>query len=323
MKKQLLFLSLFTINILIAQVPSYVPTNGLVGYWPFNGNASDLNGNGNNGIVNGANLTTDRFGNANSAYLFNGLNNYIELGNISGLNSTNGISMSAWIQWNGTNGITNHQYIFQIAPNPNGAITITDTSSLVINVLNCNCVNDTQVTTSINQNTWYHVVLTYDLLNGDQKLYLNGILIGTTHENMYSYYTVNNSPSRFGNYYFNSHYFKGSIDEGVLWNRALTQSEITTLYTTLSTEQPLANNQITVYPNPAKEQITIDCGTISNASDWSYKIVNTLGQQVLNGEINSQQNVVLLNSLNVTGVYFVKIYDASNNLLNTKKIVLQ
>jgi len=37
-----------------AQVPSYVPTNGLVGWWPFNGNANDESGNGNNGTVNGA-----------------------------------------------------------------------------------------------------------------------------------------------------------------------------------------------------------------------------------------------------------------------------
>jgi hypothetical protein len=95
------------------------------------------------------------------------------------------------------------------------------------------------------------------------------------------------------------------------------------LYTTLGTNEITQNNQIIVYPNPAKEQITIDCSTISNAIGWSYKIVNTLGQEVLNGEINSQQNVVPLNSLNGTGVYLVKIYDASNNLLNTKKIVLQ
>jgi len=52
-------------------------------------------------------------------------------------------------------------------------------------------------------------------------------------------------------------------------------------------------------------------------------MVNTLGQEVLNGEINNQQNVVSLNSINATGVYLVKIYDASNNLLNTKKIMLQ
>jgi hypothetical protein len=72
MKKQLLFLSLFAINVLTAQIPSYVPTNGLVGYWPFNGNANDISGNGNNGTVNGATLTTDRFGNTNSAYSFDG-----------------------------------------------------------------------------------------------------------------------------------------------------------------------------------------------------------------------------------------------------------
>ncbi|WP_395655413.1 hypothetical protein [Flavobacterium sp.] len=43
-----------------AQVPSNVPTNGLVGYWPFNGNANDVSGNNLNGTVTGASLTTDR-----------------------------------------------------------------------------------------------------------------------------------------------------------------------------------------------------------------------------------------------------------------------
>ena len=58
---------------LVAQVPSYVPTNGLVGYWPFNGNANDESGNGNNLTINGPTLTTDRFGNSNNAYLFQGV----------------------------------------------------------------------------------------------------------------------------------------------------------------------------------------------------------------------------------------------------------
>ena len=43
-----------------AQVPNYVPSNGLVAWWPFSGNANDASGNGNNGTVNGATLTTDR-----------------------------------------------------------------------------------------------------------------------------------------------------------------------------------------------------------------------------------------------------------------------
>ncbi len=47
-------------------------SNGLVAYYPFNGNAFDESGNGNYGIVEGATLTADRFGNMNSAYHFAG-----------------------------------------------------------------------------------------------------------------------------------------------------------------------------------------------------------------------------------------------------------
>ena len=54
----------------MAQVPSYIPTDSLIAWWPFTGNAIDSSGNGNNGTVNGATLTTDRFGNLNSAYYF-------------------------------------------------------------------------------------------------------------------------------------------------------------------------------------------------------------------------------------------------------------
>lgn len=52
-------------------------TNGLVAYYPFNGNANDASGNGFNGTVFGATLTTNRFGNPNAAYYFNGTSAYI------------------------------------------------------------------------------------------------------------------------------------------------------------------------------------------------------------------------------------------------------
>ena len=51
----------------------------LIAYYPFNGDASDQSGNGNNGIVNGATLTSDRFGNPNSAYEFDGQDDFIAL----------------------------------------------------------------------------------------------------------------------------------------------------------------------------------------------------------------------------------------------------
>ena len=88
MKQIGLFLVLlfFGSHAVLSQVPSYVDTNGLVGWWPFDGDANDYSGNGNNGIVHGATLTTDRFGNARSAYDFDGLDDWIEVPNSNSLN---------------------------------------------------------------------------------------------------------------------------------------------------------------------------------------------------------------------------------------------
>lgn len=98
----LLLVAIFIGMSVMSQVPSYVPTNGLVGYWPFNGNANDESGNGNNGVVNGATLTSDRFGNVGKAYSFDGLSNFIEVANNSSLQNTQAFSISAWFyinQW--------------------------------------------------------------------------------------------------------------------------------------------------------------------------------------------------------------------------------
>ncbi len=74
---------------------------GQVAYYPFNGNASDVSGHGFNGIVYGATLTTDRFGNQASAYSFNGVNNYIDVGNIETFNfGTGDFTLETWIQMN-------------------------------------------------------------------------------------------------------------------------------------------------------------------------------------------------------------------------------
>jgi len=70
---------LFLIVIIVTSnsLQSQIPTNGLVGYWPFSGNANDSSGNNLNGTVNGAVLTVDRFGNSSSAFNFDGIDDYI------------------------------------------------------------------------------------------------------------------------------------------------------------------------------------------------------------------------------------------------------
>jgi len=86
-----ILLSLIGFNSVFAQIP----TIGLVAYYPFNGNANDMSGNANNGTVHGATLTTDRFGNPNSAYSFDGLSNYIEVPHTLQLNAFP-ITINTW-----------------------------------------------------------------------------------------------------------------------------------------------------------------------------------------------------------------------------------
>ena len=68
--------SIKNITFKISSLP--IPTNGLVAWYPFNGNANDSSGNGNNGTVHNATLSADRFNNPNSAYSFNGSSSYIK-----------------------------------------------------------------------------------------------------------------------------------------------------------------------------------------------------------------------------------------------------
>ena len=95
--KSLIAALLLAASSAFAQVPSYVPTNGLVGWWPFNGNANDESGNGNNGTVNGASLTSDRKGIVNSAYEFNGTS-FITLSDSSFPAANTARSVSFWIK---------------------------------------------------------------------------------------------------------------------------------------------------------------------------------------------------------------------------------
>ena len=67
-------------------LPDYIPSAGLVAWYPFNGNANDESSNNNNGTVVNSELTTDREGNSNKAYIFTGNGSYINAGNSSNFN---------------------------------------------------------------------------------------------------------------------------------------------------------------------------------------------------------------------------------------------
>ena len=206
---------------LYSQVPSYVPTNGLVGWWPFNGNANDESGNGNNGTINGALLTTDRNGNANKAYSFDGVNDEI----FTSRSSSTDFSISAWYLIN-----QSQPYSPIIdAYNANWEVVIKQLDPCYIEWIGTN-YNEKISGLSPPIQTWHQVAIT--MQNGTLKLYVNGQL--SQSYNLIS--TINsNGPMYFGySKSGTSQFLNGKLDDIGFWNRALTQSEVTALYSAQS-----------------------------------------------------------------------------------------
>lgn len=151
--------------------------DGLVAYYPFNGNANDESGNLNNGTVFGATSTADRFGNANRAYFFDGVNDYIRAPHSSSLDITGPITISSWIKTSGT--VPNSGIIAKIQPgvesyppgqNPpyyhrDGYLTFISDK----NQYGCNIDYDWPYTHTLNNSetiltdgVWHHVLSVYD-----------------------------------------------------------------------------------------------------------------------------------------------------------------
>ncbi|MCX6183639.1 MAG: T9SS type A sorting domain-containing protein [Flavobacterium sp.] len=327
----------------MAQVPANVPTNGLVGYWPFNGNVNDESGNNNNATSVGVSLSQDRFGNASSAYSFNGENCVLQkITTPNTIDNLNSYSVSVWYKSDdilkGAQTILNsfpHTYIGV----PLSYCSQTTMCSFIGNGGSGWVIMGFSNSWEINNDTSWHN-LTLVKTTADIKYYIDGVLKKTTI--ISSGLNVGSFVMNFGSISINGgiscyETFKGSIDDIAQYNRALTSEEIVGLYNAqaagcetlvinsgpLSFNPPTYTSTVTIYPNPANDQITIDCGNLANVAGWSIKIVNAIGQEVFTGAMNTPQYVVPLNSWSGQGLYFVKIYDASNNLVNTKKIILQ
>ncbi len=221
-----------TLNIEGAYDP--LPTDGLVGYWPFNGNANDESGNGNNGTVNGAVLAIDRFGNSNSAYSFNGNGNYITVPNSPSLDITENITLSAWIYADNYNQC--RDFISKTSPQipdiepfslsgfSNGKVYLQTGSLVPDSTWGSYILSDI----SIPLNQW--VLITGTVSGNDYRAYVNNLNAGISQSSIIDPFNgINNIPVKFGKFR-NSGYFNGKLDDIRIYNRALSPSEITALY---------------------------------------------------------------------------------------------
>jgi hypothetical protein len=341
---------LFGFNFLSAQVPSYVPTNGLIAYWPFTGNAIDASGNNHNGTVNGPTLAADRFGNSNSAYNFNGTSDFISVP-ASTMFTQKPMSFSFWFKQTGAGNkcqiYTTSTNIFSVGNFGDSFDVQLDKPTNKIGIVrsipsNPNNENGLYLIKEYNLNQWNQAVVIYN--TNSVTVYLNGVLIGDLNYTTQS--TIANTTCFIGKsnptIWACVNYMNGLIDDFAVYNRILSPDEVSSLfngglcYQNITVTDTLVintgvlgynpvtyNNTITIYPNPTKDHVTIDCGTLTNVVGYHIEISNTLGQILFNQPMNTQQYNVALNSWTGNGVYFVKVFDAQNNELTTRKIILQ
>jgi len=226
-------------GILTAQVNL---TNGLVAWYPLDGNATDLSGNNNHGIVNGATPTTDRFGNANSAMNFAGVATPQSITVLSSpsLNFTNQASVSLWVYMNSYYGMTSGG---NNAANGNHVLWAKDDTTRFYGVVRGRSNGSFWVHTSPNgpgnpieaekvvpcssTGKWVHLAFVY--YPYETRIYANGVLIKRE-------YGVNNfSNSQNKNLWFGRggpfwYPLNGKLDDIRFYNRPLTEDEIHVLY---------------------------------------------------------------------------------------------
>jgi Concanavalin A-like lectin/glucanases superfamily len=306
--KSILLTALATLGLTaatIAQVPNYIPTNGLVGWWPFNGNANDESGNGNNGMVYGASLAVDRNGNPNSAYNFNGSGNYIgySANNLPNASRT----VSVWFYANNLNGGPG---ILGYGGNTCGtsffiAINQPPIPNKIIN--QGHCVVDSLTTTYSTSpiNAWYHLVITSDV-NGTRH-YLNGVLMSSNSVFIANTYTLNKDFAVGTNVGTNGimpwtdanqTWWNGKLDDIGIWNRALTSAEITALYTGVPTDNNETANTTTNVPDAISYQAVARNSQGAPLADTNVQVQFILLADSLTGAAEySETHTLTTNSL--------------------------
>ncbi len=215
--------------------------SGLVAYYPFNGNANDASGNGNNGVIYGATFATGIDSSINSACSFDGINDYISFPT-SAIGNTSSGTISMWVQLNRTS--THHVPFCVNGVDSYGCIYFTvavyDTSSYFRS--GHNSAYDNQPFPSFYDGNWRHIVGTWNSSN--VEYWIDGAKVGSNNFQSYSGAVtsvwIGNAPNR--NYWVN-----GRIDETRIYNRVLTDVEIAALLNEGSGNQSQTNGTGSAY----------------------------------------------------------------------------
>jgi hypothetical protein len=280
MKKAINSLAMLTMALsVIAQIPEYVPTDSLKAWWSFSENALDASVNGINGTVNGASLTSDRHGAVDSAYQFDGVNNWIDLGDNPLLNpGTSDLTISAWIKTTssegarifskGSHGGEQPGYDIMIYPGAGG-------KAALIYCPGTGGFSEKQLLSDqpVNDGLW-HLITGVITRSSTMKLYVDGILqssqinissssssnIGASTYNA----TIGASYCYIGTPNLLNEFFNGKIDQIGVWKRSLNHCEIWALYFETFSGSTISPVICDTFPSPSGNYKWISNGIYSD-----------------------------------------------------------
>ena len=279
--------------------------NGLVAWYPFDGNASDMSGNGKHGTVHGATLVADRHGHANKAYSFDGVNDYISMI----IATNNDLTFSAWIkidsfsnQYPKVFDLGSSYPFFRIgfAGNTNSNVTAGIVGKMDSLSTTAAGTHGSILSYGIQPtNTWLNVVSSLGV-SSNHTTYLNGQLV---QQSNYTY-----TPSSTGNLKIGtdfamgaSHFFNGSIDGIRIYNRALSTAEVLALYNLEKPKISLTDSNFQTAVNLWFSDEANANATYGHISDWNtsgvtnmanaFKDRSTFNEDISGWDVSSVTNL--------------------------------
>jgi len=327
-----------------------IPAEGLIAYWPFNGNPSDSSGNGHYGMLHGSILVNDRFMLEDKAYSFNHSNNdYIQTDIYDSVLAN--YTAVGWFYWNGKD--NSHAIGTYLEAGKGWAWKVYNNK---VRFYQKNIAFNS--TYDIVPMTWFHVSISFD--GSVARLYMNGEenssqpVSGSTGETL----VIGAIPK-----YLSEFNWDGYIDEVLIYDRALSSDEIFNLYScgvctqiiydtlivydtilvydsiivvdsisvtdtlrievNLGIPQPNTFNTIKVYPNPTRNIIHIKTGNYLSMENYSIRIINNLGAVVFWNLCNQQEFTIDIGEFGAKGLFYLQIINAGNQVIDTRKILLE
>jgi hypothetical protein len=264
-------------------------TNGLVAYYPFNGNAHDAIGT-NNGVVFGAVLTNDMFGNPNQAYYFGG-NSYIQIPSSTNVFGSGDFTISMWFNplTYPNPQITSEAGCFLISKGQNNFELATGslTASNGMNFLPRNAAGNNWYTPAgtFETNNWQHVVAVYQPSATNVQVFVNGIALSLSGPITTPIGADIGVPARLGMRADGTLAFTGLLDSVRIYNRGFSPNEVQELYQyelTTPGMPTVANSLVAYYPFKGNANDASGNGNtaVVLGTEWNYGIDG-------NGDANS------------------------------------